>query len=560
MKLSNPLTKERILIILILMLGICLRTINITERGLLLADEGHYANVAKTPLYTLRWLLHKESIKTEEERSTSLENYLRNHGCYISAAKPGHTFLLSFGYLLFGIHDYSPLLISVFWGITTLLLLYLVGKSLFNRKIALLSTLVLTISGIHIYYSKSALYVSGIFFSLLATYLYLLSHERSKHPLLMIILSGLTMGFAFTIDPKVGFIALSLFLSELFLYIKSKVLVNKHVLKRVLFLSLSIATPLLIVEGLYRLLYSVFNVKIEMGTYFDYLFWKTTVLVDSAEGAYYGKIVDILFYPKVFWKFEGPLVTLLLALGIVLFLIKFVRNLDIKYFIFPVQVLMTIFYWTYYTGGHPSIKVIPAILPSIALMSGFALVWCSKQLSSYFKNRTVAVNSFLAVVSAIVIVLGVVNSKEIIFLKTNYQKASEKTVEYIRKNGGIVTSHQQNLGQIWAFYMNVAIEKYPETYEHIILDPDYEIQGDYVITDFRQYGKSEYLKKVLDVEKRMTPVVVLENNFVTKIDPLLLYLRGGSVMHNYVLIPSKKYLGFKYIRIYDLRKMNSNFL
>ncbi len=72
---------------------------------------------------------------------------------------------------IFGFSEISVRLPSVFFGVATVWLIYLLGKELFNRKVGLLAALFLAIAPLHIYYSQEArMYVFSTFAVTLSFY------------------------------------------------------------------------------------------------------------------------------------------------------------------------------------------------------------------------------------------------------------------------------------------------------------------------------------------------------------------------------------------------------
>lgn len=72
---------------------------------------------------------------------------------------------------IFGFSEVSVRLPSVFLGVATVWLTYLLGKDLFNRKIAILASLLLAIAPLHVYYSQeSRMYVLAAFAVVLSFY------------------------------------------------------------------------------------------------------------------------------------------------------------------------------------------------------------------------------------------------------------------------------------------------------------------------------------------------------------------------------------------------------
>jgi uncharacterized membrane protein len=77
--------------------------------------------------------------------------------------------------MAFGFSEVALRIPSVIFGVLTVLLIYLIGRKIFNEKVALISSLLLATSGLHIYYSQEArMYGLATLLVSLAVYLFLL--------------------------------------------------------------------------------------------------------------------------------------------------------------------------------------------------------------------------------------------------------------------------------------------------------------------------------------------------------------------------------------------------
>ena len=75
---------------------------------------------------------------------------------------------------IFGFSEISARLPSLLLGIGTVYLIYLIGKQLFNKRVALISSLLLALAPLHIYYSQEArMYSLAAFAATLSTYYFI---------------------------------------------------------------------------------------------------------------------------------------------------------------------------------------------------------------------------------------------------------------------------------------------------------------------------------------------------------------------------------------------------
>ena len=81
---------------------------------------------------------------------------------------------------IFGLNEFAIRLPSVFFGVLTILVIYLLGKEIFNRRVGLLSTFFITFMNIEILFSRQARpYQALQFFYLLGFYfIYRLTKEK----------------------------------------------------------------------------------------------------------------------------------------------------------------------------------------------------------------------------------------------------------------------------------------------------------------------------------------------------------------------------------------------
>ena len=150
---------EWCLIAVVVLCAIFIRTYRIWDRGLINHDEGYYANSAKTPYYVVRWIFEDREL----HENTSLRSFLESYGCSNPKDKPGHIFLLSLGFIAFGMRDVSPILTSAIFGILSVIWVYWFGRKRLGFTWTIFSMAILSVSFLHIHYSRSALYISSVF-------------------------------------------------------------------------------------------------------------------------------------------------------------------------------------------------------------------------------------------------------------------------------------------------------------------------------------------------------------------------------------------------------------
>ena len=88
-------------------------------------------------------------------------------------------YLTDLGYKIFGMTLVSSRLLSIIFGALSILALYFLAKEMFNKKIALISSILLTFSSYHILMTLTELDVAMVFFILLSSY-FLIKHLKTN--------------------------------------------------------------------------------------------------------------------------------------------------------------------------------------------------------------------------------------------------------------------------------------------------------------------------------------------------------------------------------------------
>jgi|GEM_PF-4514201 len=174
--------KTIIYLLLILAAGTTLRFYGITQRGLFIPDETVYYRAALAA-------------------KSAIEGYLKHPGGnFLSAllpitdsfaGKPFHVLLGTLSLFIFGLRQYSPIMMTAIFGVLTIWLIFLAGKKLYGEKAGLIAAMLLAVCAFHVYYSRSFMaHADQTFFTTLAAFLYL-SGRRTP--------AGLVLGLAFTL-------------------------------------------------------------------------------------------------------------------------------------------------------------------------------------------------------------------------------------------------------------------------------------------------------------------------------------------------------------------------
>jgi 4-amino-4-deoxy-L-arabinose transferase-like glycosyltransferase len=152
---------------------------------------------------------------------------------------------------IFGLNEWGVRLPAAFWGVISIIGLFLLTRKLFNTKTALLSALLLAISPWHLQYSRASFEVTMLLaFEVFAVYFFILATKRPYYLILSLILFGLT---PYIYSTAVVFTPL-IFIWLLFVYRKDflkKEFLNKSKLPIALSLLVIILCILPIIWGTY---------------------------------------------------------------------------------------------------------------------------------------------------------------------------------------------------------------------------------------------------------------------------------------------------------------------
>lgn len=541
---KNSLLRWSIFVIVILAAGF-LRFYNIQNRGLIRHDEGYYSNSAKTPYYVLKWFSKDKNL----HEKTNLKDYLQSYGCSNPKDKPGHILLLSVGFLIFGMKEVSPLLISAILGISSVFWIYLFGRKRLGFTWSIFSMAILAVSYLHIYYSRSALYISSVFFSFLALHLYIWSIEtKPLNQLKWMGLVGLVIAFCVSIDQKIIFFAACLVLTDVYTILVRGKKSFLLFLKRLMAYSGLFLIFTLFVDAIFKILYRHYGLSSEYPAYINYFFRSKVYAISDS---YTWDFSDFLFYPKIIFSVEGIIFFVSVSFGMALF-IRALRTEKQPLYVFCVLLwLLTLGFWTFRSGGHPSIKVILALLPTGAIMAGFAI----KQLYEFLCRKIespVLQRLILVLVLCCILTSGMVNAIPLLKLRNVYGIAVSNIALRLKQSGGhVLTFAQGSFSPLARFYFGLEIEKDRLLAEHVVFDEKSNKRNKYFFATWHSYGKEGSLKKILEHAEKGKEVLRLYDTSVSGLPPVMYLLRGGLVLKNYPLLMGK-YEDFEKVVVYEV--------
>ena len=134
---------------------------------------------------------------------------------------PLYYYASDFLYKIFGISLLSSRLLSVIFGSFSIIVVFLIGRKLFNENIGLIASFILAVSAFHVRYSLAEMDITMSFLALLSLYCLILFLENSKKWLLLV--SSALIGIAFLIKPiALMFLFSYIIFAVLYLYFKKE--------------------------------------------------------------------------------------------------------------------------------------------------------------------------------------------------------------------------------------------------------------------------------------------------------------------------------------------------
>lgn len=509
-------------------LGICvvtllIRLVWISEKGLIDSDQGVYGNEAKTVYGSIIWLYNVIlGVDGYERTLLNLRNYLGNIGAtFPYVGKPGFNILIGLSYLVFGLKDYSVLMVSALLGTATIWIVYLTGRMLYNAQIGLIAALIMAVSKwANIFSLSGYAEMSSTFFGSLGIYFFIKSHNEDSISWREYILSGLMLGAALTINYKmIVFLPLMLAYQMFYMFWFGKF---NHVIiyKKNIVYWFSVALPVIFLQVPFFL---ATRSKSMMGlldstsgrgftSYFDSLLGRVISNTSQGSAKYYFTLDGLASYFEMLWTFEGTLVIVLLAVGFYVNSKNLFKQFEYRRMILFTHFLSLTLIWSLFSGGHPSIKASVMILPFFAIISAIGAFEIAEFIG--LKIRRISMRQSVAAIMVFIFVVGMKNSWEVITFKSGYKASVSELVGYIKSNGGIFTSEQGSLGSILKFYMGNEVYNDPSLSEHFRVGKDKPDSDFIFISPWFTNRKPEKHKFLTDKIANLKPIFVVDNPYI----------------------------------------------
>lgn len=492
-------------LITILCLGVFFRFYNLRNEGLLLSDCAFQFREAKTIASLAKWTLTKSC----GIQKLSLGEYLAIYGDAIpSLPKEGFLTFASLSLFIFGAKDYVILAVSAFFGTLTVILVYLIGKSLYDKITGVLAALILALSPYHVVYSRTGLsHITATFFLFLGFYFYILSSLKNNASInKKIVLAGFSIGYAFTCH----YALYPIFGLFLIFELLNREITGKDKIKRLFIFYAFALIPIFCFQIItffskeMIIRYSkiwILNpyISANKDKLFMTYFQQIKSLFEGNLGPGKGTKQDIFFYPFCIWYYEGFLESILLSLGVLILTLRQIRK-------FARADFMIVVFFVYILLGYtiPNVKaarMLIIITPLIAIIVARTLMIIIKYLNCLHRPL---LGRFIVVMATIFILRnGFFNSKNGLSQMAGYKQA----MEFIAKSGNIAYIYMttdSNLSSTEAYvdkekfknHMRFSFESLEQAER---LYKKYEVR--YVILDqFKYYFPSELVSRIESTE------------------------------------------------------------
>jgi len=478
-------------IALIFVLALSIRLFNVFGMGLFHWDSGYYVGTAL-------WLIGHGGMPYPWE-------------------PPVYSAFVSLGFLIFGLYDWVAVLVSALFGALTVILAYLIGKELFDSRTGLVAALFLTISQIHIIYSRMALTDSAFtFFFVLSLLLFIYSIKRQKIHLYAIY--GIALGITQNVKYNgfMAFIIPALFLFVYYVYVK-------YAGKRVK-LDFSLASKGMIIAFLIMVLmhvpwifalgigdYAKESGSLSMGSVLSQLTSGNFVSIFlRGVNLYVGLFLEnkagllftpneLLFYPYVLLFWTSPALVLC-------FILSFTRKMKKET---TFLLIWFAFFLVFFSAGYKAGRVILPAIPAFSLLSAVGAIRLADVLKRNFMRgfNKGQVLGLVLIVVCVISIPSVVNA--VSYVQDGYRQAGTFLKENVNKNQYIFTTGGPQL----RFY-------YPDAAWWKFCDNVSSDEISYFVTDYIQYRyPEEFIQNINAIKNSSVPVATFYNEVTEIEDP-----------------------------------------
>jgi 4-amino-4-deoxy-L-arabinose transferase-like glycosyltransferase len=255
----------------------------------------------------------------------------------IPAKRPGWRFVLFLWALLVGGETAHGLYMGAFFGVLTILGVYLVGRQLFGKVEALAASALLATSRSHVIASRRAMpYSPAVFFLVYAVYCYLRSRSHEPSSPYWIFLSGALCGFAISTHPNMTIYLLVFLMLELHLFVVLRRARQQYPIMRPLLFFPPVFSIILLWEMPHFIFHVYFALKGRIQLFSPYFgslrainnmpsnLWNTWEYYSSARPSQIPNL-GVSFFPGYLFETEGIIFLMMVVVAFVYILYRWAK-------------------------------------------------------------------------------------------------------------------------------------------------------------------------------------------------------------------------------------------
>ncbi len=560
------------LLLCILIFGAFLRFQGIEKRGPIFFDEGIYTLEGRwiyTAASSLKAALQR---KLEEVRSGRDLYTFQEEAGKISEGiegqppvwgRPAFSLLTAISMAWIGPKIYAANAVSVLLGTLSILIVFLLARSMFSPRVGLLAALLFALSGYHYAYSVTGLAdVSALFFSLVSFLLYYQSRKQGgpSTRLGWIIAAGISAGLAFTVHDRFLYAFLVILSCEAldFLALKGA---RKIPLKRGFMLCGAFLIPLFLFELPYYLgmvFLRHFHEALPFRTYFEELFSHhifnfldvfAFTMVDPStvpEAQEAGsRLYNFLTYPYLYYLLDGPVFLALFFVGF----FSAIRTRSRP------DVLLLVWFCIPFVlcsmGLAASVRYGLIFLPAAVILAARSILVLTDWTGRIHAFRKIPGPVLAALFLIAVFVSNAAVSSDMRRTRCSYAEPARFLEDHGRKHISLEYPVSQ------AYFGIPAVRRPPHTREE--LAADYQDGYRYYLVDFRKWflrgrpGLEGQADLIDEMEQELSPAFTYVHPCYSE----ACYLFEANVFFKATLrlVRESHAMGLDQIRIYDLRPL-----
>jgi 4-amino-4-deoxy-L-arabinose transferase-like glycosyltransferase len=446
-------------LVIVILAGAILRFYRISDRGIFIHDEAHFASVVRTYGDALGWLWkNRAELRSGTLTPADARAYLvRRGGSLFGTAKEGHIAAQALFSLIYGLRPTTGPVLSGIFGAATLLLIFALGARTSGVPAGLLAAASLASSAMFLKYSRSGLaQADSIFFAYLAVLLYLLSREKKSRRTPFLALAGLSLGVAFTCHYNIVWILAVLVCAELFFPLRGSI--HDVAPRRPAIAALWLVAAFALYLVLFDIPFEAAKIALR-GAYPGFLSYFGDLryhvlkyhIGSRALGASATRLVfdDPLFFVRLFVSQEGIAAALLLACAFIVFVVGFLRERRCERFILILIFIIPLL-WSFYSFRVERSFIV--MLPAAALIFGQVVALLMGRLPVRDGARQIGV---LGVVMILLLSGWFKAQENVLPERTNFRDGARLALDYALGTRGMITerSFSWHAAPIWKFYL-----------------------------------------------------------------------------------------------------------